>query len=127
MFIDKKSKCHWVQGVIFKGRVSIPERACIPPQLKRTNSNAKRMKFSVSILALFGIAVANTIEVRQDSLAARVKAIEDFLSKPDSSCVANCQKASDACGYKCPVNAAVLNDSTRDVRCSVKSRYEMKS
>lgn len=55
------------------------------------------MKLSILLISLLPAAsLANILRARQsnDDLAARVKAIEDFLAQPDSSCVAQCRNNS---------------------------------
>ncbi|OAA70931.1 hypothetical protein LEL_09522 [Akanthomyces lecanii RCEF 1005] len=49
--------------------------------------------------------MATLIQVRQaDDLSARVKALEDYLAEPDSSCVKECGDTWDSCADKCPID-----------------------
>ncbi|KAJ3495279.1 hypothetical protein NLG97_g3509 [Lecanicillium saksenae] len=61
----------------------------------------------------FGASMASQIQVRQDDLSARVKALEDFLAKADSSCVEDCAAMEDSCEAKGP-KAVSQNDVGQD-------------
>lgn len=77
------------------------------------------MMFSLPLMALFfSTSMASSVRMRQDDgLAAKVKALEDFLAQPDSACVEDCGTAWDACADKCPVDFSTEDfDFTLDVR-----------
>lgn len=64
------------------------------------------MMLSMPLLAFFfGVSMAGSVHVRQEEdLTARVKALEDFLAAPDSTCVDDCGTAWDTCADACPVD-----------------------
>lgn len=82
------------------------------------------MKFFITLLSLLnGASLAATIQPRQseDDVTARLKAIEDFLATPDSSCVTQCENDAGKCARDCSRNSDVQEDYEFDVSsCAVK-------
>ena len=76
----------------------------------------------------FGASMATLIQVRQaDDLSARVKALEDYLAEPDSSCVKECGDTWNSCADKCPIDfTSDYSDFAFDVRycCGVIRRIK---
>lgn len=79
------------------------------------------MKLSTTLISLLnGISLAATLHPRQasDDLTARVKALEDFLAAPDTSCTSQCYTDAKKCGDDCPLNSDIQEDLENEVSYS---------
>lgn len=78
------------------------------------------MKLFVLLATLLsGTAIATTMQSQQNNadLEARVKAIEDFLAQPDSTCTSACDTTANECASNCfeKYGNSEISQQARDV------------